>query len=134
MQLMRTTLRPDVSDSALLDALTSVKVELVSDEHNLAAEEGQHALIAAALLIARSGTKCFLRTPNVHLKGIHAPLTQPRLLDALLDVGQDLIPHQEIELADGSGKADLAIISGDSLYFGSALKGVRLSGNAWEGR
>jgi len=132
MLLMRSNLRADVIDALLLDALTSVKVELVADDDNLESPEGQHALVAATLLIARSGAKCFLRTPNVGLKGVQAPLTERHLLDALLDVGQDLIPGQTIESA-GPVNADIAVILGDCSYSGSARHVLRMSGDAWEG-
>ncbi len=133
MLLMRSNLRADVTDALLLDALTSVEVELVADEDNLESPEGQHALVSATLLIARSGAKCFLRAPNVRLKGVQAPLSEPYLLDALLDVGGDLIPGQTIELARGAN-VDMAVILGDSSYSGSAQQVVRMSGDAWEGR
>src|SRR5207244_8319483 len=59
--------------------------------------DGQHAFVAATLLIARSGGKCFLKAPNVRLGAVHAPLEQTHLLDALLDIGRDLIPGKRSE-------------------------------------
>lgn len=132
MLLMRSNLRADVDDALLLDALTSVNVEFVADERNLASEEGQHALVSAILLIARSGSRCLLRAPNVKLKGVHAPLTELSLIDALLDVGQDLIPGQEIEV-ESSVAAHIAVVLGDSPYSGAAKHIVRMSGDAWAG-
>lgn len=134
MSLMRRNLRPEVSDIELLDALTSVEVILVADEENLASPEGQHALVAATLLIARSGAKCFLQAPNTALAGVQTPLEQARLLDALLDIGADLVPGQEITVDDPARALDIAVVLGDSAYSGSARQVMRLSGDAWEGR
>src|SRR5947207_1790940 len=134
MLLMRTNLRAEASDAALLDALASVKVVLVADAQNLASHDGQHAFVAATLLIARSGGKCFLKAPNVRLGAVHAPLEQTHLLDALLDIGRDLIPDQEIAVNDQIREPDLAVILGDTPYSGSAPQVTRLSGDAWEGR
>ena len=132
MLLMRSNLRADVDNTLLLDALTSVNVEFVADKENLASEEGQHALVSASLLVARSGARCRVRAPNVKLKGVQAPLTQSHLVDALLDVGRDLIPGHEIEV-ESFAAADIAVVLGDSTYSGAAKQIVRMSGDAWAG-
>lgn len=134
MLLMRRNLRPEVSDDELLDALTSVRVVLVADDENLAAPEGQYALVTAALLIARSGAKCLLHAPNARLSGVHTPLEQTHLVDALLEVGVDLVPGQEILAGYPAAEADLSIVLGDSPFRGSASRITRLSGDAWEGQ
>lgn len=132
--LMRTHLRPDISDEVLLNALTSTTAILVGDEENLSTPEGQHALITAASLIARSGGRCFVDAPNVPLIGNHPPLREYRLVDALLELGADLIPGQEIMAGQPSRKADLALVIGDSTFSGSAYQMVSLSGSTWTGR
>jgi hypothetical protein len=95
--------------------------------------EGQHALICAAALCARSGARCYLELPNVRLQGVHAPLRGERLGDALTDLGVDLIP--DIRFQDGAPghEVDVALVMGDSPWRGRARHVLRLSGGPWAG-
>jgi len=131
--LMRDHVRESVSDAELLEALTSVEVALVADRPNLSVPEGQHALICAATLCARSGARCYLEVPNVPLQGVHAPLHGERLGEGLADLGADLIPDLGFHDGVPSHEVDVALVMGDSPWRGRARNVVRLSGGPWVG-
>lgn len=134
--LMRRNLGDNISDALLLSALQSVQVLFVADELNLASPAGQHAFMTSVLLTARSGAACFIDAPNVPALNLQAPYTQPRVVDALVDIGADLIPGQHIAGVpyDGGLRFDVAIILGDSPFYAEADLTIRLSGTDWEGR
>lgn len=131
--LMRDDVVDDVPDAALLDALRGHPVLVSADAANLESEAAQHALIATALLCARMGVPVFVDAPNVPLRGIHAPLTGPRLVDALLDIGADLVPGVEIS-ADPAGPLPSSILVGDTGSRGRRQDALVLDGDAWTGR
>src|SRR6266566_3941125 len=129
--LMRDHLLDSISDAQLVNALTSVKLVFVADRSNLDSPEGQHALVAAVVLCARSGARCHLEIANVPQAGVHAPLHGGALRDALLDFGSDLVPGLPFEDGMGNHSIDLAVIIGDTPWSGRAHQVIRLSGDSW---
>lgn len=109
--LMRSNLRPEVSDEQLLNALRSTRVLLVADQTTLATHSGQCAFVTAATTMARSAHSIFLAAPETGLIGVQPPLEGEWLLQALHELGGDLLPGWAFE--DGApGRADLAIVFG----------------------
>ena len=131
--LMRDHVRESVSDAELLEALASVEVALVADRPNVSVPEGQHALIAAAALCARSGACCYLEVPDLPLQGVHAPLRGERLGEGLADLGADLIPDIRFQVGVPAHEVDVALVMGDSPWRGRARHVVRVSGGPWVG-
>lgn len=109
--LMRSDLKSGVSDKRLLDALRSTHVVLVADEMALATHSGQSAFIAAATTMARSAHSIWLSAPDANLSCPQPPLEGDRLLQALHDVGRDMLPGWQFETGEPS-KADIAILFG----------------------
>ena len=67
--LMRDEVVGTVDDATLISALTSTSIVLVGDARNLSSHAAQSAFITAALLMARSGHRVHLATPDVPLLG-----------------------------------------------------------------
>src|SRR5437016_5368533 len=132
--LMRTLLRPEVPHDLLLEALLATEVAFVTDSNNARCFEGQLALVTAVSLIARSGAQCYVDAPNIELSGVTSPLTNGRLMDGLLELGQDLIPGRSIDARTPMHEVDLAVVIGDSRWQGRARRVIRLNGNAWLGQ
>jgi hypothetical protein len=76
----------------LADALLGSTIRLVADAQALSCRAGQTALVTAFTLTARMGLGIELDVPNVAVIDLVAPLREPRLCDALLELGDDLIP------------------------------------------
>ena len=119
------------SDEELLDALLSRRVCIVADRPNLETEVGQQAVISVALLCLRMGFAVEIAAPNVVLKGVHAPLRGSRLMDALIDIGTDLIP--EVGVSEGCRDASLAMVFGDTPA-PRRLPSIGFSASAWRGQ
>ena len=132
--LARKDLLPGVTDDEVLGALTSVRVLLVADELNLGCPEGQHALISAATLAARSGAECYIDAPNVPLLGVHPLLRERHIVDALLEIGADLVPGQTMRAGRAGRNVDLLVAIGDTESSAQARQRVAVSATAWEGR
>jgi hypothetical protein len=131
--LMRDDLRADAPDGTLLDALESTEVVLVADRYNLASSDGQTALVAAAILCARSGARCYLEIPNVPRVGAQPPLRGDDLAPGLFDLGADLLPGAALHDGRPAHAVDVAVVIGDSPWRGRAAQTWCLSGNAWTG-
>jgi hypothetical protein len=109
--LMRSDLGPGIDDQQLLDALRSTRVLLVADEAALATHSGQCAFITAATTMARSAHSIFLEAPETPLIGAQPPLQGEWLLQALHELGGDLLPGWRFE-EKAPGSADVAIVFG----------------------
>lgn len=94
--LMRTDLRPEVSDAHLLDALLGVVVVIRAGRDTVATHSGQSALVAAALTMARSGHEVWIDGPDVPMIGAQPPLAFGKLVGALVRAGDDLLPGRSI--------------------------------------
>lgn len=109
--LMRSDLTPTVSDEELLSALESTRVLLAADAVALSTHSGQSAFIATATTMARSAHSVWLAVEDVPLLKCQPPLEGERLLEALHEVGRDLLPHWSFE-EDEADTVDIAILFG----------------------
>jgi hypothetical protein len=91
MRLMRDNLVAAVSDETLLAALLAPRVLIAADERTLGSAAAQTAFVTTALLLLRTGATLVIAAPNVPVLDPQPPLTGHRLVDALVDVGDDLI-------------------------------------------
>jgi hypothetical protein len=134
--LVRDVIRAEVPDSAIVEALMGARVTIVADRENVMSEEGQHALVTTALLIARSGARVQLCIADVPLLGAQAPLDGDRLLPALHTCLADLIPGVEPIAPESIIEADLIVLIGDSDLPSPARakRVVRICGDAWAGQ
>jgi hypothetical protein len=109
--LMRSDLKPDVSNEQLVSALGSTHVLLAADAAALSTHSGQSAFIAAATTMARSAHSVWLAAEDGPLLEPQPPLKGAQLLQALHDVGLDLLPEWSFE--EGEPEAvDIAILFG----------------------
>lgn len=132
--LMRDHLMPIATDAALIDALSNTRILIAADWYNVCTQEGQDCLVATISLVARSGATIYLDIPNVDLIGLQPPLRLPLLLDALLDLGRDIIPGCEFIVGHPPVPPDLTLLLGDTTIVGSMGPALNLSGDAWFGR
>jgi hypothetical protein len=130
---MRDELRPDVADADLVNALTRTKVALVAGEESLKLHAAQSAFIAAALLMARTGHVVYLAAPNVPMHGPQPPLKGDRLLDALLDVGGDLVPGIEFQAGLPHEEIEAAVFFDHTEWPGRARSAVHAGATEWRG-
>jgi hypothetical protein len=82
----------EANEAAIADALLACTVRFVADDPSLSSRAGQTALVTAFMLTARLGIGIELQVPNTPLLDPVAPLREPRLVEALVDLGSDLIP------------------------------------------
>ncbi|RTL67339.1 MAG: hypothetical protein EKK41_17310 [Hyphomicrobiales bacterium] len=131
--LMRDEVHADVPDAVLVEALTGTRIALIADQTNLASHAAQTAFVTAAILMARSGHQVHLFAPNIKLVGAQPPLTEGPLLDALLDLGRDMLPGLKFECASTGLHFDLALALGDSPIAARTNRILRLNADAWAG-
>lgn len=131
--LMRTDLDAGVGDEELLEALTSVRVVLRAGPDALATHSGQSALVAAALTMARSGHEIWVDGEDCAMIGAQPPLGEGSLLDALAELGDDLLPGRSIRRG-APPAADLAIIVGMAQPVPGAACLVALDATDWTAR
>lgn len=131
--LMRDFLRPETPDDAMMQALISTRVALVSDRLNLSSNSAQSAFVSLAMMAARSGAEIHLVAPRTELIGRQPPLSSNELLGGLLEVGSDLIPDVEIHEGESPGRFDAAIVLGNTRWRGSAAHVARIGADEWSG-
>jgi hypothetical protein len=127
--LAKTELNSAIGDRVIIEALCSTSVALVADDVALLSHAGQSAFITTALLMARSGHKVLLLAPNVPLIGDQPPLSGGHLIDALVEIGQDLLPGYDFELEPEL--VELAVVFGRSACEVSALRTIAISWADW---
>lgn len=91
----------EAEEHAIAAALLASTVRLAADAQSMSCRAGQTALITAFTLIARMGIGVELRIPNTPVIDLVAPLTEPRLADALLELGGDLVPEARVRSSTG---------------------------------
>jgi ThiF family protein len=131
MLLLRDHIGPMCSDATILTALTSIKVVIASDAHHAESGDAQTAIVASALLAARSGASVSLALPDVPLRGPQPPLRGTRLASALSEGLRDLLPG--VSHSGKPGRYDVAIVIGDSRWKGKASRVLRLNASSWSG-
>ncbi len=132
--LMRDEISDSASDQELLFALADTSVVLVADEANLSFHSAQTAYVTAAMLLARSGHKVYLAAPNVELLRAQPPLAAGKLIDQLNLVGQALLPGFSFGRDAPHGVAELAVLLGDTIWSGAAVRQIRLNATSWQAR
>lgn len=131
--LMRTDLDASVPDGALVDALTSVRVVLHAGADAMATHSGQTALVTAALTMARSGHEVWIDGADVDTIGAQPPLEPGSLIDAIVAVGQDLLPGCSI--ARGAPpNTDLAVTIGTVATSIGSTRRIAIDAGDWWGR
>jgi len=131
--LTRDHLTKRVSDETIIESLTTTKIILAANDVNLQTAEAQNSLMTTFLLIARSGAQIFLDAPNTEIAYNAAPFRGGRLIDSLTEIGADILPGNVVSVGRPPGRADLAIVIGDTSWNGKADRILWLSGNAWAG-
>src|SRR5581483_6362080 len=132
IRLTRDLINTEVSDLEILEKFQSFRVLCIADRKNLQSRSGQLALITFISLVARMGVQVDLVAPNVELIGPQPPLRHYRLMDGLIDLGQDLISGSGITTASVY-LPDAVIVFGDSRYPDVKEGAWRLIGDAWSG-
>lgn len=102
----------EADERAIADALLGTTVRFEADEENLRSRAGQSAFITAFNLTARLGIGIELVVPNIRVIDLVAPLRLPELVDAVLDLGADLVPGARV--GTSSGRAHETFVFGDT--------------------
>jgi hypothetical protein len=132
--LAKTELREETPDDRVLDALTSTTVALVATDDCLESHAGQCCYVAAALTLARSGHSVWLVAPDRALLGPQPPLRERHVIQALQEIGPDLLPGVDFHLGRPNGRVDLVVLIGPSEYAGDADQVARLGWSKWSAR
>ena len=130
---MRDEIEESVPDETMLAALTGTRIALIADGKNLVSHSAQTALVAAALLVARSGHAVHLFAPDVVMRGAQRPLGAGGIITELMKVGKDMLPGIEFSLATPTDPFDLILAFGDTETTLSAQRSVRLNATDWSG-
>ncbi len=133
IRLARTLLPAEVSDAAIVAALSSTSVAIVSDAANAASPAGQSAIVALTQLVLASGCRVRLVMPNVSLSAMQPPLGFGRLVDELVLLALDVIPEAQVTPAEAAELGDLVFLMGDTPWMRNGLRARRLIGGSWWG-
>lgn len=131
--LMRDEIDNRASDEMMIAALIGTSVAIITDARNIASHSAQSAFITAALLAARSGHNVTLIAPNVEMVGPQPPLKSGRLVDRLMEAGNDLLPGITFSTELPRTMLDLALMIGSSPNPVTAFRSYRLNAGAWTG-
>lgn len=132
VRLIHDAVSASVADHEIVNRLQSARIRIVADERNLRSHAGQCCLVTLASLVARMGVQVAVAAPDVDLVGAQPPLRGPRLHEALIDFGMDVIPGTSIVI-DNSSHADMTFVLGDS-FAPAGANFWRVSGSEWSGR
>lgn len=91
----------DADEQAIADALLATTVRMTADEASVTSRAGQTAFVTGFLLTARLGIGIELDAPNVAVIDRVAPLREPLLVDALDELGRDLVPSARVRTTTG---------------------------------
>jgi molybdopterin/thiamine biosynthesis adenylyltransferase len=111
----------EANEAAIADALLACTVRFVADDPSLSSRAGQTALVTAFMLTARLGIGIELQVPNTPLLDPVAPLREPRLVEALVDLGSDLIPGALVRTTLGEVD-ETFVLAASSDEFPSAIR------------
>lgn len=121
------------TDNAIVSALSTTSVCIVSDEKNLSMPSGQAAVTTLVSLVLQMGCHVRLVLPAIDIRGHQPPLRGVELCAALVELGADVIPDTVVEVAKASTANDLVFVIGDSSWSGVARDAWRLVGGRWWG-
>ena len=131
--LMRDEISERANDQALIAALTNTRVALIADETNICSHAAQTAFVTAAMLMARSGHRVSLFSPNVMLLGHQPPAQNGHMLEQLSFSGKDLIPGVSFSANPTAAQFDLAIALGKSPICVRARRRIQINAEPWIG-
>ena len=92
----------EADERAIADALLGTTVRKETDEASITSRAGQTALVTGFTLAARLGIGIELIAPNVPVIDLVAPLRECRLVDALVELGSDLVPGILVRTTPGA--------------------------------
>jgi hypothetical protein len=98
----------EADERLIADALLETTVRFEADEGSLSSRAGQTALVTAFNLTARLGIGIELVAPNIPVIDLVAPLRLPGLVDALLELGDDLVPGARVRITPGEADETFA--------------------------
>lgn len=99
----------DADRDVIADTLLAGTVRLTADTASLSTRAGQTALITTFMLIARMGIGIEFAAPNTEVIDQVAPLREPLLSDALIDLALDLVPGAHVRTEPGQVQETFAI-------------------------
>lgn len=123
----------EAPEDTLLDALLGTTVVLSADLENLQSHSAQSAYFTAGTLMARSGVTVFLSAPDVPLVGKQPPAKETRLISALVELGEDLIPDVCFRVGQPRQQVDFGFALGTSNVEINALRAWRFGAESWWG-
>jgi molybdopterin/thiamine biosynthesis adenylyltransferase len=138
-QLARTTLLLQidlniVEPSLILSALTDIVVVLHAEKHIVETFAGQVAISTAAMLMARSGHKVYINTPDAILLGDQPPLKGRFFHEALNHISGKLISGLHFSIGSPTALADIVVCFGNNtLSLPHGMRLVRAMWSKWSG-
>jgi len=111
--LMRTELVDGVDEDRLLAALTGVTVVISANAAVANTAAGRTAITTASLLMARSGHEVWVWCPDAVLAEPQPPMTGGTLHEAIIQVGNDLVPGRTIQVGMPKTPIHLNVVFGD---------------------
>lgn len=133
LRLVRDQVGTSLADEIIIEALTTTTVALIADDLNIATHAAQTTFVTAAMLMARSAHRVFLIAPNVPMLGPQPPLTPGPMMDALAEIGGDMLPGISFAIGAPAEEVDLAIALGDSVVTIKARRIIRINAEPWAG-
>ena len=132
-QLARTTLlfQTDlgIDPEVIIDALTETRILLVADNEIIKTFIGQIAISTAAMLMARSGHKVFIDTPDAALIGYQPPMNGDTFHHAISNLKNQLIDGIEITIGQPFEAANIAFVFGSGTT--KKLRANRIISVSW---
>jgi hypothetical protein len=101
----------EADEGKIADALFGSTVRLTIDVANLESRAGEAAFVTSFILVARLGIGVEFAAPDAQLIDPVAPLRAQTLLNALLDLGGDLVPGARVRITEGN--VDEEFVFGD---------------------
>jgi hypothetical protein len=101
----------EADERKIADALLGGTVRLTVDAANLESRAGEAAFVTSFILVARLGIGVEVSAPDAQLLDPVAPLRGRTLLNALVDLGGDLVPGARVRLTEGD--VDEEFVFGD---------------------
>ena len=102
----------EADEQAIADALLATTVRMTADEASINSRAGQTAFVTGFVLTARLGIGIELGAPNVPMIDRVAPLREPLLVDALVELGGDLVPGARVRTT--AGDIDESFVFGEA--------------------
>ncbi len=94
-------------------AITTPRISLIADSSVVNTLSGQVAISTAAMLMARSGHRVFIDTPDVPLKGYQPPMIGRTFHEAINSVSDNMIDRVSISVGCPLSPPDIAFVFGN---------------------